>query len=882
MLGGNFFSATLVLGKELDSQSLDQRQESVVENSSGSSKEVSTVNQSEANRKTESSSHEMDTSVVRSSQSQGQPRIRKQTSMNSNEAIDIKLTDSFFPNDNFRKAIADQLKVSEGASITEKIPQLIGLSVSSNIDNFDGIHYLSNLQTLILNGGVIKSVDLSKAQITNFFLNAPDITELILPETVKNLSIEQPALNKEVITTNGQTLLPYVEIFQKNYDPTRVILDSEDEKLWEKVPQGFLLRKHVAGIPTKLKYVYQANSTSRLTVSINITNSKSILLNSELIKDPGVLKALKYTLQQVLDGVYTGVPEISNWLTQGIIDGNEPITIENLASIKSIVNDESEPLVINNLDDLKFLPNLQNVFFRNTSIKNADFSSVNTLKNITISTGSIGKVHLGENYNLKNLTIEKAELTGELDLTQYKELESVILGGNYLENIIIDQNRQLKTLAVENNLLSEINVNNSEKLESLNIESNVSISSLDVSANPKLIDLFASYTAISDLNLNENKNLEFLTLNRTKIKELDLTNQTKLNTLLIVDAGKLEELIYPNNTLKHIDIKSNALPYLDLEEGLSFSKAELSIQTFEREISYENGSWVLDLEALLKDKERIKNLSLREVPKDMEKDLLWRIEGNKAIFEGEGIPISFGYNYRIAQDQDNLMGVNVFVKASKKQVNFELNGGVGDAEPQQVWPGEFIQQPDEPKKEGHVFEGWYLEGAAWDFTKDKMIGEDITLTAKWKESAPKSQNFVVSFESNGGSLIPNQVVEEGKHVTEPKQPEKNGYEFVGWYRDKNLNDLWDFKTPVTSNQTLYAKWKEKSALKIDESTKSNSPNNLISPKTTIPVSKSQLNAKKSYPKTSDSTNYILIFVGFLFVVVTIRLKIKTNHYFNKM
>lgn len=113
-----------------------------------------------------------------------------------------------------------------------------------------------------------------------------------------------------------------------------MILDSEDEKLWEKVPQGFLLRKHVAGIPTKLKYVYQANSTSRLTVSINITNSKSILLNSELIKDPGVLKALKYTLQQVLDGVYTGVPEISNWLTQGIIDGNEPITIENLASIK--------------------------------------------------------------------------------------------------------------------------------------------------------------------------------------------------------------------------------------------------------------------------------------------------------------------------------------------------------------------------------------------------------------------------------------------------------------------------------------------------------------------------------------------------------------------
>lgn len=107
------------------------------------------------------------------------------------------------------------MKVSEGASITEKIPQLIGLSVSSNIDNFDGIHYLSNLQTLILNGGVIKSVDLSKAQITNFFLNAPDITELILPETVKNLSIEQPALNKEVITTNGQTLLPYVEIFQK-------------------------------------------------------------------------------------------------------------------------------------------------------------------------------------------------------------------------------------------------------------------------------------------------------------------------------------------------------------------------------------------------------------------------------------------------------------------------------------------------------------------------------------------------------------------------------------------------------------------------------------------------------------------------------------------
>ena len=75
-------------------------------------------------------------------------------------------------------------------------------------------------------------------------------------------------------------------------------------------------------------------------------------------------------------------------------------------------------------------------------------------------------------------------------------------------------------------------------------------------------------------------------------------------------------------------------------------------------------------------------------------------------------------------------------------------------------------------------------------------------------SEPKAK-YTVTFNSDGGSPVDAQVVEEGEKATKPSDPtkeetEKEIYSFEGWYVGETL---YDFTKPVTSNLTLVAHWK---------------------------------------------------------------------------
>lgn len=76
--------------------------------------------------------------------------------------------------------------------------------------------------------------------------------------------------------------------------------------------------------------------------------------------------------------------------------------------------------------------------------------------------------------------------------------------------------------------------------------------------------------------------------------------------------------------------------------------------------------------------------------------------------------------------------------------------------------------------------------------------------------------YTVSFNSNGGSNITSQSVEENKYATQPPMPPtKEMAEFRGWYADSNLQLPWDFNNmQIKGNTTLYAKWEDLSTLNI--------------------------------------------------------------------
>ena len=72
-----------------------------------------------------------------------------------------------------------------------------------------------------------------------------------------------------------------------------------------------------------------------------------------------------------------------------------------------------------------------------------------------------------------------------------------------------------------------------------------------------------------------------------------------------------------------------------------------------------------------------------------------------------------------------------------------------------------------------------------------------------------TSRYTVSFESNGGSKVSNQIVTRNSVMKETTAPTKENFDFDGWYTDKELKTKYDFSEKVTKSFTLYEKWTEK-------------------------------------------------------------------------
>ena len=66
--------------------------------------------------------------------------------------------------------------------------------------------------------------------------------------------------------------------------------------------------------------------------------------------------------------------------------------------------------------------------------------------------------------------------------------------------------------------------------------------------------------------------------------------------------------------------------------------------------------------------------------------------------------------------------------------------------------------------------------------------------------------YTVYFNSNGGSSIQSQNIEEGNCAVKPQNPSRSGYDFVEWTLN---NEIFDFSKKINGNITLVAKWEKK-------------------------------------------------------------------------
>ncbi len=157
-------------------------------------------------------------------------------------------------------------------------------------------------------------------------------------------------------------------------------------------------------------------------------------------------------------------------------------------------------------------------------------------------------------------------------------------------------------------------------------------------------------------------------------------------------------------------------------------------------------------------------------------------------------------------------------------------GNDGECQVRNVAFGSAATKPDDPKRQGYHFDGWFVDGDTdkpYDFSA--AVQESLVIMGRW---TPES--YTVTFDVDDGTPEPAmQQVSAGNLVEQPSDPTKSRQQFMGWYAivADNLSDedidaiagdtvaydqMWidgrtllapyDFMQPVDGPLNLRARW----------------------------------------------------------------------------
>ncbi len=122
---------------------------------------------------------------------------------------------------------------------------------------------------------------------------------------------------------------------------------------------------------------------------------------------------------------------------------------------------------------------------------------------------------------------------------------------------------------------------------------------------------------------------------------------------------------------------------------------------------------------------------------------------------------------------------------------------------------------DKPQRENYEFTGWYTEPECVnEFDKETLLENSIDLYAKWEEKDTEDNNkekITVTFWMNDGTdtIHKTEQIEKGGTVNTNDKPDRDRYEFTGWYTEPECKNRVTETTIFENDSDVYAGWKEK-------------------------------------------------------------------------
>ena len=144
--------------------------------------------------------------------------------------------------------------------------------------------------------------------------------------------------------------------------------------------------------------------------------------------------------------------------------------------------------------------------------------------------------------------------------------------------------------------------------------------------------------------------------------------------------------------------------------------------------------------------------------------------------------------------------------AQEYTVTFNANGGSVSTTSTTTTDGKLESLPT-PTRGGYDFLGWYTEETGGEkVTTDTVFTKDTTIYAHWQKQT--AQEYTVTFNANGGSVTPSSATTTDGKLGSLPTPTNDGYDFLGWYTQKDGGEKVTTDTVFTENSTIYAHWQK--------------------------------------------------------------------------
>ena len=189
-----------------------------------------------------------------------------------------------------------------------------------------------------------------------------------------------------------------------------------------------------------------------------------------------------------------------------------------------------------------------------------------------------------------------------------------------------------------------------------------------------------------------------------------------------------------------------------------------------------------------------------------------------AFAEWNTIPDGTGVRYKDGQEISISDDMTLYAQwAHLYTVAFEANGGTGTMQDQTFTEGvEQAIATNAFTREGYSFSGWDTvpggDNVLYVDAQKIKITADMTLYAKWTESAPVPVDIVVTFNANGGTgTMQPQTFQSGvRQDLSPNAFTREGHSFVKWTTVADGSGLFYYDEQdivIYESMTLYAQWR---------------------------------------------------------------------------